>query len=379
LSLADLGDSISYSIFGRVSEMAAEGRKVYPLAIGEPSFTTPRRIMDEAYESMKRGDTHYVSSFGTQAVREAISEKAQKHNGIGAQVRNTIFLTTKLSVYAAVLASGQGGEVLIPDPGYFYQQPVSLAGSKPVRYRLAPDYSIDLDEVEKSTTSKTRALIVNTPSNPTGKMHGKSELEGLLDLARRKKFVLISDESYEDLTYSKKHFSVGSLEPEPDAVMSLFSLSKSFAMTGWRAGYTVASVEKVKMMNRFIEHTMSCFPPFIEAAAAYALRKGAGYTERFRAELLARRGMLESRMKRVPRLHYLRTEGAFYSFPEYDAPMTSVAFCQKLLDATGVAVLPGSIFGPAGEGHVRISFAAPRETIDQGMRLLGGFLEGLRR
>jgi len=380
LPLEEIGDSVSYSIFGKVSEMASRGAKVYALAIGEPSFPTPRAIVEKAWESMKAGDTHYVSSYGTQEVREAIRDKVSRRNGIDADVSNTMFISTKLAVYASIIATTNGGgEVLIPDPGYFYSQPVVLAGATPVRYRLAEDYSLDPRTIERKATKATKAIIVNTPSNPTGKMLRKEELEALLEFCRERAISVISDESYEDLVYGRKHVSIGSLEPKPSSVVSLFSLSKSFAMTGWRAGYVVAGERTVRMLNKFIEHTLSCFPPFIQSASAYALRYGGVSTRKFGEELRVRRALIERMMRRIPRLRFASAEGAFYAFPRYYAKTSSLEFSRRLLESKGVAVLPGSIFGPAGEKHIRISFAAPRDTIEEGMRLLGEFVEGLPR
>ena len=380
MPLRGVGDSVTYSIFGKVNEMAARGVRVYPLAIGEPSFSTPRAIIKKARESMEEGDTRYVSSYGIPEVRVAIRDKVRRRNRINADVSNTMFISTKLAVYASIVATADGGgEVLIPNPGYFYSQPVALSGAKPVWYDLAGDYSLDVDEIKKRTTKKTRAIIVNTPSNPTGKMLSRPELKALLDFSRERKIRVISDESYEDLVYEKEHVSVGSLEQEPSSVISVFSLSKSFAMTGWRAGYVVAGETVIGLLDRFIEHTLSCFPPFIQRASAYALREGGGSTRRFREELRGRRALMELMMKRIPRLEFNRAEGAFYAFPKYDAKISSMEFSRRLLDSKGVAVLPGSIFGAAGEKHLRISFAAPRQTIEDGMGLLGEFVEGLAR
>lgn len=376
MPLGKIGDSVSYSIFGKVSEMAAKGVKIYPLAIGEPSFPTPKPIVDEAYKSMKAEATHYVSSYGTLEVREAIREKVNERNGIGAELSNTMFISTKLGVYASILAATDGdGEVLIPDPGYFYSQPVFLTGATPVRYRLARDYSLDLENVRVRTTRRTKAIIVNTPSNPTGKMLRRGELESLLEYCRKRDVIVISDESYEDLIYGEKHVSIGALETEPSNVISLFSLSKSFAMTGWRAGYAVAPKGHLRLMNKFVEHTLSCFPPFIQHASAYALRHGGASTGRFREELKARRGLINKMMRKMHRLSFESAEGAFYAFPKYNAKVSSLEFARKLLDSKGVAVLPGSIFGPTGEKHLRISFAAPRKVIEGGMKRLGEFLD----
>jgi len=380
LPLGDIGNSVSYGIFGKVNEMASRGVKVYPLAIGEPSFPTPRAIIEKARESMVAGDTHYVSSYGIPEVRGAIRDKVRRRNRINAEVSNTMFISTKLAVYASIVAATDGtGEVLIPNPGYFYSQPVVLSGGSPVWYNLGGDYSLDVDEVRKRATKKTRAIIVNTPSNPTGKMFSRRELKALLDFSRERRIYVISDESYEDLVYEKEHVSVGSLEREPESVITVFSLSKSFAMTGWRAGYVVADETVIGLLERFIEHTFSCFPPFIQRASAYALRAGGNSTRRFREELRGRRALMERMMNRIPHLECGRAEGAFYAFPKYEAKISSLVFSRRLLDSKGVAVLPGSIFGPAGEKHLRISFAAPRETIEKGMGLLGEFVEGLPR
>jgi aspartate aminotransferase len=378
LPLREIGDSVSYSIFGRVSEMASRGMKVYPLAIGEPSFSTPKAIVAKAYESMQSGQTHYVSSYGTPEVREAIRDKVRRKNGINVDLVNTMFISTKLAVYASIIATTDGsGQVLIPDPGYFYSQPVELAGASARWYRLAEDYSLDLDEIRRKMTRKTKAIIVNTPSNPTGRVLRGRELKELLGLCNERGVKVISDESYEDLVYDGEHVSIGSLEAEPSTVVSLFSLSKSFAMTGWRAGYAVAGKDTMALMNKFIEHALSCFPPFIQSASAYALRRGSASTKRFRDELRRRRALMEGMMRKMPRLSFTSAEGAFYAFPKFEAKVSSLDFSRRLLESTGVAVLPGSIFGPSGEKHLRITFAAPRETMEGGMRLLGDFLEGL--
>ena len=380
MPLKGLGNSVSYGIFEKANEMAASGRKVYPLAIGEPSFPTPRAIIERAQESMAAGDTHYVSSFGIPEVREAIRDKARRRNGIKAEVSNTMFISTKLAVYASIVAATDGGgQVLVPNPGYFYSQPVVLSGARPVWYSLAEDYSLDIDEVRRKANSKTKAIIVNTPSNPTGKMLSRRELKALVNLCEERGIYLISDESYEDLVYEKEHVSPGSLEREPSSVISVFSLSKSFAMTGWRAGYVVAGEEVISLLDRFIEHTLSCFPPFIQRASAYALREGGASTRRFRDELRERRALMERLLRRIPRFEFRRAEGAFYAFPQYDARISSFEFSRRLLESKGVAVLPGRIFGPAGEKHLRISFAAPRETIEKGMGLLSEYVQGLPR
>jgi aspartate/methionine/tyrosine aminotransferase len=266
----------------------------------------------------------------------------------------------------------------VPDPGYYYSEPVALSGGKPVRYKLAPDFYLDLDEIEDKITPKTRAIIVNTPSNPAGKVFDRTDLRGLLDLCLERGIKVISDEAYEDLVYEKKHVSLGSMEASPEAVISLFSLSKSFAMTGWRAGYVVADDETIRRVNRFLETAVTCYPPFIQAASAYALRNCERYTGEFRDELRRRRALLEEGLSEIPALESQKVEGAFYGFPRFKASLGSREVAKRLLNEQNVAVLPGAIFGPSGEGRLRISFGSPPETIVEGTRRLKAFFRDPR-
>jgi len=377
--LDKIHDSPAFEIFNLASKKQAAGERVFSLAIGEPSFDTPPPIVDAAYESMKSGGGHYTSSWGTKDLREAIVEKVRRKNHIKAGTENAIFMTTKLSIYASLLSvSKTGCEVLVPDPGYYYSEPVLLSGGRPVRYRLAPDFSLDLEEIESKITPRTKVIVVNTPSNPSGKVFDRKELRGLLDVCVERGIKVISDEAYEDLVYEKKHVSLGSMEDSPKAVVSLFSLSKSFAMTGWRAGYVVADAETILRVNRFLETAVTCFPPFIQAASAYALRNCERYTAGFRDELRKRRALLEEGLSEIPALEGRKAEGAFYGFPKFGAPLGSREVARRLLDEQNVAVLPGVIFGPSGEGHIRISFGSPPETIVEGTRRLKAFFKDVR-
>ncbi len=372
--LEKIHDSPAFEIFNLAAKKRAKGEKVFSLAIGEPSFDTPLPIVKAAYESMRKGGGHYTSSRGTEDLRDAIVWKVNSKNRIKAAEENVIFMTTKLSIYASLLTvSKPGYEALLPDPGYYYSEPVLLSGGRPVRYRLADDFSLDLDEIKSRITPKTRVIVVNTPSNPAGKVFGRRELRGLLDLCLERGVKIISDEAYEDLVYEKKHVSIGSMERKPEAVVSLFSLSKSFAMTGWRAGYVAADARTILMVNRFLETTMTCFPPFIQAASAYALRNCESYTMRFRNQLMKRRALLEQSLSEIPALECARVEGAFYGFPSFRSRTGSRELARRLLNEHNVAVLPGVIFGLSGEGHLRISFGSPPETIVEGTRRLKEF------
>jgi len=376
--LEDVENSPSLEMVNLVLAKVAKGEKVVSLAIGEPSFNTPAEIVEVACQAMKAGDVHYTSSYGTMEVRDAIKRKVARKNVISAETNNTIFCTTKYSVYAALAAvSNKAYDALLPDPGYFYWEPVVLSGGRPVFYKLKKDFSLNIDEIRKKTTRRTKVILVNSPSNPTGKVLKRKELEELYEFCHDRKIFIISDEAYEDLVYEGQHFCVGSLESKPETVISLFSLSKSYSMTGWRAGYIVASERIVYLINKFLENTITCYPPFIEKASAFALDNGDRYITEFRAELENRRQLLARKIGEVQALEPYKTEGAFYSFPRYNKKIKSRELVKVLLDKYGIAVLAGASFGRAGENHLRFSFSMAPETIENGMNKVKAFFEEL--
>jgi aspartate aminotransferase len=366
--------SPSLEMVNLILQKQTAGEKVVSLAIGEPSFNTPREIIDVAYASMKAGDVHYTSSYGIAEVREAITKKVRRRNSIKAAIGNTIFLTTKFSVYASLMAVVKRKcEILVPDPGYFYSEPVILSGAIPRHYPLGQDFSLDANLIRKKISKNTRAIIVNTPSNPTARVFAKSELRELYELCRDRDVLIISDEAYEDLVYEGNHFSIGSLEKEPETVVSLFSLSKSYAMTGWRAGYVVAGRNVIARIGKFLENTYTSYPPFIQKASAYALLHGDRFVARFVAQLNDRRKLAEELLQGIKGVESYKAQGAFYLFPRYEPEDPSVAVSKKILQEQGVAVLPGVAFGSHGENRIRLSFSGGERTLRDGMDRLAKF------
>lgn len=373
--ISDLAGSPSLEMVNLVLQKIARGEKVISLAIGEPVYNTPSEIIEVAYESMKSGDTHYTSSYGTQEVREAIVEKVKRKNKINASLENSIFITSKQSIYSTFMAiAGKRKKVLLPNPGYFYSEPAILAGFSPVRYDLRDDLSLDAEKIAEKIDSDTAAIVINTPGNPTGRVIDRGDLETIYEACRKKGVHIISDEAYEDLVYEKEHFSVGSLEDSPNVVITIFSLSKSYSMTGWRAGYTIAREDIVTNIARVIEHTYTCSPPFIQKASAYALKNGQKFIEQFKNEFMKKREYVKSRLEVMNGLSLRPIEGAFYAFPSYSKKKKSTEFSKELLEMYGTAVLPGSAFGPAGEGHIRISFGGSMESIATGLDMLEKYL-----
>lgn len=375
MPLYDLEGSTSLEVLGKVMKKIAAGEKVYSLAIGEPVYDTPREIIESAYEGMKKGMTHYGSSRGTAEVRSAIVRKVARKNGISCTEDNAIFMSGKMAIYAICLAlnTGSRDEVLVPDPGYFYTEPAILAGVTPVPYFLNDDYSLDLEEISSKITSRTRAVVVNTPSNPTGKVYSREELEKLLEMCRTRGIKVVSDEAYEDLTYGAKHVSIGSLEDSPGTVISLFTLSKSYSMTGWRAGYIIADQPFVELLSDYMDQAVTCFPPFIQHASAFALDNMDSQVEEFRRDLQKKRDMVARMLADIPGMRTNPVEGAFYMFPEYPGSLDSREVAARLLEEHNVAVLPGSAFGSRGEGHVRISYSGSMESLEIAMARMREF------
>jgi len=378
LYLKDLERSPSLEMVNLVLQKIAKGEKVVSLAIGEPSFNTPTEIIEAAHQSMLSGNVHYVPAYGTPEVREAIKRKVNKKNQIRADIGNTIFCTTKLAVYASlVAASNKAYDALLPNPGYFYSEPVILSGGRPIFYKLKKDFSLDIEDIKKKATRRTKAILVNSPSNPTAKVLTRSELEELYEFCNERKIFIVSDEAYEDLIYDGQHFSIGSIEPKPEIVISLYSLSKSYAMTGWRAGYIVASERVIYLINKFLENTFTCFPPYIQTASAYALNKGDGYISEFRNELGKRKELLEKKIGEIDAFEPPKIEGAFYAFPRYTTKMKSREISKMLLEKQGVALLAGTSFGSRGEGRLRFSFSMQQETIEEAMEKVKAFFDEL--
>ena len=376
MPIDDLEESASLEIVNVVLKKISLGEKVISLAVGEPVFDTPPEIVEAAVQGINKGMTHYTSSLGIPEVREAIVKKVGRKNGIKCTIDNTMFISSKMAIYAVFMALNDGvrNEILVPDPGYFYREPALLAGLKPVPYFLNDDYSLDLGAIRGLISKKTAGIIINTPSNPTGKVYSRKDLTELYRMCHEAGISIVSDEAYEDLVYSGTHFSVGSLENDPDTVISIFTLSKSYAMTGWRAGYLVANRKIIGRVLKFVEHAFTCFPPFIQYASAYALQNMDSTVIKFREQFMQRRSFIVSRLKEIDSFTVNAVDGAFYVFPRYRQNIESKRLTNMLLEKENVAILPGSAFGTKGEGHVRISYSGSLESIEAGMDRLEKFM-----
>lgn len=378
----EIGESPILSLIDRIFELRQRGEEVLGLHIGEPDFATPSGIRDAAYRALNEGFTHYVSAQGMPGLRAAVAARLSSRHHIPATPNDVVVLSAKFAIYATLLATvNSADEVLLPDPTYLFEQPVRLAGARPVYFPLGPEFSFDPEALERAITSRSRLLILVTPANPTGRILRRNEVKAAVEIAADHGLTILSDETYESLVYEGTHVAPASLADGRVPVVTVGSFSKVFAMTGWRAGFAVAPPTIRARLVKVMEHTLTCVPPFIQEACRWALENAGPDEARFRAVFRERRDHLLSRLDDLPGITYPHPEGAFYVFPKYDLPLTSVDFAHRLLEEEHLALVPGISFGPRGEGHVRISYSSPIDQLDEGMVRLGRFLErhGARR
>ncbi|HEX2902621.1 MAG TPA: aminotransferase class I/II-fold pyridoxal phosphate-dependent enzyme [Jatrophihabitans sp.] len=342
------------------------------LEFGEPDFDTPEHIVEAGFRAARRGATRYGPSAGLPALREAICAKLARDNGV-AGVRPEQVIVTPGGVGAIALAYRAvldlGSEVLVPDPGWPNLAGIAqLYGAEPVRYRLAAatGFRPDLDRLDALVTERTRALVINSPANPLGTVWPPDTLRELADWATRRGLWIISDECYDQLWHDRPATSLLRVAPEAP-VITVFSLSKSYAMTGWRVGYAVGPAELIGHLTRIQETWTSCVSTPTQHAALAALSGDQAGLITMRSAYRRRRDAALRRAGELG-LDVHRPDGAFYLWLRLPDRITdSTGFALHLLEESGVAVAPGRAFGPAGEGQLRLSLAASQEHLERGL------------
>ena len=358
-------------------------KDVVNLSLGEPDFETPPHIVAAAVRAMKEGYTHYTPNAGLIEFREAAAEKLSRENKIHADPETEIMATVgsmgALSL-AVLTVVNPGEEVLVPSPGFAsYEAQVLMAGGRPVSYRLIEEkeFQPDVEELSRLVTSRTKAILLNSPSNPTGSVLSERTIKEIAELAVEQNLIIISDEAYERILYDDaQHLSVASLPGMKDLTISVFSLSKTYAMTGWRIGYAVSSREIISEMTKLQEH-LAAHPSSISQMAAVAALTGPDdYVETMVKEYAERRNLVMRELSRVPGLRCVKPMGAFYVFPNIsDFGVSSRDFAMHLLKEAKVVVVPGTAFGRFGEGHIRISYSVSEENLLKALSKIGEALE----
>jgi aspartate/methionine/tyrosine aminotransferase len=367
---------VPWSGIRKMFELAAKVPDAVSFAVGQPDFATPRHIVEAGQRALDEGYTRYAPGLGFLNLREAIARKVWRDNRIKADPQTEIIVTVGamegllLSLMAAV---DPGDEVIIPDPGYTnYESLVRVVSSVPigVPVREENDFKFSPHDVEQAITERTRVLIINSPANPTGAVMLRSDLEQMAEIAQRHNLIVISDEAYEKLIYGGlEHVSIASFPGIKERTVSVYTLSKTYAMTGWRIGFVVGADHLIDQMRKMQEGVVSCVASFVQQAAVAALDGPQECVAEMVAEYDARRKFIVKALNEIEGLSCLEPKGAFYAFPNISAlGRSSSKVAMSLLETSKVVCVPGTAFGPRGEGYLRISYASSLQDLEEGVR-----------
>lgn len=349
-----------------IMDLAADMEGVIHMELGEPSFQTPGHIVEAGCKALRDGFTKYTPNNGLKSLREAVVNRLLRD---GYQPKLEQIGISPGSVFALVQAitacTNAGDEVLLSDPGWpnYYMQVVA-SGRVPVMYPLREEchFEPQISDLESLITERTRVLVINTPSNPTGSVYSRKTVEDLVDFARRHDIYIVSDEVYDKIVFDGTHFSPLFLDPD-DRVISIFGVSKSYAMTGWRVGYYCAPRQIVSQMNKLIEPYVSCAPAVSQKAAEAALNGPQDCVQEMAAAYAQRRDLICELLQKDG-FEFSTPRGAFYLLVNIaKAGLDSYEFARQLLKATHVAVAPGLTFGKNSDHFVRLSFCTSMENI----------------
>lgn len=368
----------------RLFDIANEIPDVISLGVGEPDFDTPWHVREEGIYSLQKGYTFYTSNAGLPELREEICKNIKKKYGLDYDNKNEVVVTVggseAIDIALRALLN-PGDEVICPEPCFVSYQPcILLSDGVPVPIELSADTEFRLtpDKLEEAITKKTKALLMSFPSNPTGAIMERNDLEKIAEVVIRHDLIVISDEIYSELSYKNHHVSIANMPGMQERTILINGFSKAYAMTGWRLGYALAPAHIMEYMLKIHQFAIMSAPTISQYAAVAALRNGEGDIKMMRESYNQRRRYLMDAFKKM-QLPCFEPFGAFYVFPDIsEFGMTSEEFCTALLKAENVAAVPGSAFGECGDGHVRISYAYSTETLKEAMKRLGRFIKTLR-
>jgi aspartate aminotransferase len=380
-----LTPSTTLAITAKANALKAEGHNVIGLGAGEPDFNTPIHIIEAAYQSMKEGHTKYTASGGLVSLKKAISDKLKKDQGLTYEISEIIVSTgAKHSLYSLFQAIiDEGDEVIIPIPYWVsYPEQVKLAGGVPVYVEGKEEnqFKITAEDLRKSITDQTKAVVLNSPSNPTGSLYTANELKAIGEVCLQEDVLIVSDEIYEKLIYGgAKHTSIAELSPElKEQTIIINGLSKSHAMTGWRIGFAAGNAKIIKAMTNLDSHSTSN-PTTISQHGALAAYNGTQEpVEEMRQAFEERMNKVYERLITLPGITCVKPNGAFYLFPNATEAVTMTGFSsvdewvEAILEEEKVALVPGSGFG--APDNVRLSYATSLDTIMEALDRIERFI-----
>jgi aspartate/methionine/tyrosine aminotransferase len=385
--MSRLGTEGAFEVLAKARRLEAEGKKIVHLEIGEPDFATPDNIVEAGISAMQNGYTHYTPASGILEAREAVASFVSRTLKTEVDPSEVVLVPGSKNVLLFTLLSciEPGDEVILPDPGYpAYASQVNFIGAVPktVTLREESGFRMDLDELASLITPKTRMLIVNTPQNPTGGVLTTEDVEFVCELAHKHDLLLVSDEIYSQLVYGFHHVSPLSHPGMRERTVLMDGLSKSYAMTGWRLGYAVAPRELAAKLDKLMINTSSCAAAFTQIAAIEAL--SAPESEHAVARMVKvfehRRNLVVDGLNAIPGMRCARPQGSFYVFPNIEGTgFDEHELSDRLLAEAGVAVLPGTAFGHAGKGFIRLAYTQSEDELKLGLARIGEFIAANRR
>jgi aspartate/methionine/tyrosine aminotransferase len=360
----------AFEVLGKAQELERQGKNILHFEIGEPDMETPENIALAGIQAIKNKKTHYTPSIGILELRKAVQDEVEKTRGYRPEFDQVVITPgLKPGIFFSMLSIvNPDDEVIYQDPGYpTYGSVSSFLGAKKVLVPLLEEneFRMNPDDIKSKITSKTKLIIVNSPQNPTGSVITKSELEEISELAEEHDIFIVSDEIYSKMTYETDHFTPTKRDEAKERTVLLDGFSKYFAMTGWRLGYMVAPKKMAERLQDFLVSAVSCTADFTQWAGVEALTGNQSFISEMMKRFREKRDRIVKGLNSIPGFSCLSPKGAFYAFPNIkDTDLTSDECAEQILYKAGVACLPGTAFGPFGEGYLRFSYANTLENID---------------
>jgi aspartate/methionine/tyrosine aminotransferase len=373
-SLSRLGTETAFLVLAKAKALETQGREIVHLEIGEPDFDTPKNIIDACVKAVTSGYTHYNPSPGYPDLRQAIADDINTRRKVKHFDGENVVVTPggKPILFFSLLATvNPGDEVIYPNPGFpIYESVIKWMGAKPVPIQLREenDFRLDTDEFKKLVTDKTKFVIINSPQNPTGGVLTFDDLKVIAGIALEKKFWVLSDEIYNRIIYEGEHRSIVEIPGMEDITIILDGFSKTYAMTGWRAGYGLMPKHLAKWVAQLQTNSNSCVNSFVQRACYEAIKGSQSEVDKMVYEFRRRRDVIVNGLNAIPRFHCRNPKGAFYVFPNIkEFKMTSAQMEDFMMNQAGVALLAGTSFGASGEGYIRFSYANSVPNIEKAL------------
>jgi aspartate aminotransferase len=367
--MSRLGTETAFEVLVRARALERQGKPIVHLEIGEPDFDTPGNIVEAAVDALHMGYTHYGPSAGLPDLREAIAQDVTNSRGVKFTADEVVVVPGgKPIIFFTMLALvEEGDEVIYPNPGFpIYESMINFLGAKavPIPLREERDFRLDVNELKKLITDRTKLIIINSPQNPTGGVLTGNDIYDIAAAIGDREIMVLSDEIYGRLLFEGEQHSISSVEGMKDRTIILDGFSKTYAMTGWRMGYGVMRADLATHIARLMTNSNSCTASFTQIAGVEAIRGDQSETEHMRLEFMKRRNVFVNGINQVKGFSCRLPKGAFYTFPNIkQTGWTSKKLADALLDEAGVAALSGTAFGAFGEGYLRFSVANSVENI----------------